>query len=466
MSERPFELSGINHLALVCRDMARTVDFYSGVLGMPLVKTILPFDMGQHFFFDCGGGDCLAFFWFPDAPEPAPGVSAPKARPDQGELTSAIGSMNHVAFNVAPERIEDYRDRLLAAGVDCTEVANHDDSEYGLSKKMPRACSSAPSTSRTRRHPPRVRSLDPRARPGRRPPRARHGRAGRYGLTASRSFGYSPVAARQASAAPRPPCGPRRTPRPRRRSRRAPRPRTCGPPPGWPEDRCPVAATSPAAPGEPPRPPARRPASPGSSTPCVAPWARHHGTGRRGSVRRCTPTASTRCRKTWRRAGPPSVAGSAPTSQAGRHRDGGAEGGLLPHAAAAPARAGAAVRPHARRRHRQLIDTVMVPAVGAAYEQGWSVRRLSMDIQYLGPVAGGRGGRGLGDAAGAVHRVRPGRGRHRQWPAGGHWQPDLQGHAAPLATGQLVGSRTAEMKKSSIWRMTSTKRSKSTGLVT
>jgi catechol 2,3-dioxygenase-like lactoylglutathione lyase family enzyme len=135
--ERPFELSGINHLALVCRDMARTVDFYSGVLGMPLVKTIeLPFGMGQHFFFDCGGGDCLAFFWFPDAPEPAPGVSAPAARPDQGELTSAIGSMNHVAFNVSPERIEGYRDRLLAAGVDCTEVANHDDSEYGLSKKM------------------------------------------------------------------------------------------------------------------------------------------------------------------------------------------------------------------------------------------------------------------------------------------------------------------------------------------
>jgi catechol 2,3-dioxygenase-like lactoylglutathione lyase family enzyme len=137
MTDRPFELSGINHLALVCRDMARTVDFYAGVLGMPLVKTIeLPFGMGQHFFFDCGGGDCLAFFWFPDAPEPVPGVSAPKARPDQGELTSAIGSMNHVAFNVPAEHIENYRDRLLAAGVDCTEVANHDDSEYGLSKQM------------------------------------------------------------------------------------------------------------------------------------------------------------------------------------------------------------------------------------------------------------------------------------------------------------------------------------------
>jgi catechol 2,3-dioxygenase-like lactoylglutathione lyase family enzyme len=133
----PFELGGINHLALVCRDMARTVDFYSGVLGMPLVKTIeLPFGMGQHFFFDCGGGDCLAFFWFPDAPEPAPGISAPRTRPDRGELTSAIGSMNHVAFAVPPDKIDAYRDRLMAAGVDCTEVANHDDSEFGLSEQV------------------------------------------------------------------------------------------------------------------------------------------------------------------------------------------------------------------------------------------------------------------------------------------------------------------------------------------
>ena len=35
-----FEFRGINHLALVCRDMERTVDFYTNVLGMPLVKTI------------------------------------------------------------------------------------------------------------------------------------------------------------------------------------------------------------------------------------------------------------------------------------------------------------------------------------------------------------------------------------------------------------------------------------------
>ena len=132
-----FELRGINHLALVCSDMARTVDFYTNVLGMPLVKTIeLPASMGQHFFFDCGGGDALAFFWFPDAPPPVPGVTGPTGRPDQGSLVSARGSMNHVAFAVAPERIDEYRDRLREAGVDCTDVANHDDSEWGISDDL------------------------------------------------------------------------------------------------------------------------------------------------------------------------------------------------------------------------------------------------------------------------------------------------------------------------------------------
>jgi catechol 2,3-dioxygenase-like lactoylglutathione lyase family enzyme len=71
-----FDFMGVNHLALVCKDMARTVEFYRDVLGMPLTKTIdLLMGRGQHFFFDIGNGDSLAFFWFPDAPEAAPGVS-------------------------------------------------------------------------------------------------------------------------------------------------------------------------------------------------------------------------------------------------------------------------------------------------------------------------------------------------------------------------------------------------------
>ncbi len=132
-----FELRGVNHLALVCSDMAETVEFYTEVLGLELVKTIeLPGGMGQHFFFDIGGGDCLAFFWFADGVEAAPGVAAPSALPGRGELATAVGSMNHVAFDVAPERIEEYTARLKAKGIECTEIANHDDSDFGIARAL------------------------------------------------------------------------------------------------------------------------------------------------------------------------------------------------------------------------------------------------------------------------------------------------------------------------------------------
>jgi catechol 2,3-dioxygenase-like lactoylglutathione lyase family enzyme len=134
---KEFELRGVNHLALVCRDMARTVDFYTNVLGMPLTKTIdLPRGMGQHFFFDIGNGDSLAFFWFPEAPEAAPGIAAPDALIGRGSLVSAHGSMNHIAFDVPAERIEEYREKLIARNVEVTEVINHDNSPRQVSPEM------------------------------------------------------------------------------------------------------------------------------------------------------------------------------------------------------------------------------------------------------------------------------------------------------------------------------------------
>jgi catechol 2,3-dioxygenase-like lactoylglutathione lyase family enzyme len=125
-----FEIQGINHLALVCRDMKKTVGFYSGVLGMPLTKTInLPHGMGQHFFFDIGNGDQLAFFWFRDAPASVPGITHPKDLVGHGSITSAHASMNHVAFKIPVDRVDEYRTKLEEAGIDCTPVVNHDDSE-------------------------------------------------------------------------------------------------------------------------------------------------------------------------------------------------------------------------------------------------------------------------------------------------------------------------------------------------
>ena len=136
-NNKEFEFCGVNHLALVCNDMAKTVEFYRDVLGMPLVKTIdLPGGRGQHFFFDMGNGDSLAFFWFPEAPKAAPGIAAPAALPTKGNFMSAHGSMNHIAFNVPAEKFDEYYERLQAKGIEVTQILNHDNSPTQASDHM------------------------------------------------------------------------------------------------------------------------------------------------------------------------------------------------------------------------------------------------------------------------------------------------------------------------------------------
>lgn len=124
---KEFELQNINHLALVCKDVVATLDFYSNTLGLSLVKVMkMPGD-GKHFFFDIGNGGTLAFFWFPNAPEAAPGIAS--MSPDAhltGNIATAHASMNHVAFNVPLEKLEKYRENLIAKGIQVTPISNAD----------------------------------------------------------------------------------------------------------------------------------------------------------------------------------------------------------------------------------------------------------------------------------------------------------------------------------------------------
>lgn len=127
-----FQLQGINHLALVCKDMACTIDFYCNTLGLHLIKTIQLPDGGQHFFFDVGNGDALAFFWFPEAPEAVPGIASVHPNAWQtGNITTAHGSMNHVAFKVPVEKLQEYRDKLTAKGIPTTPILHHADVPSG-----------------------------------------------------------------------------------------------------------------------------------------------------------------------------------------------------------------------------------------------------------------------------------------------------------------------------------------------
>lgn len=137
VADKTFEFRGVNHAAFVCRDMAKTVEFYRDILGMRLVKSLdLPQESGQHFFFDMGNNNCIAFFWFPEAPEATPGISAPKTLPTSGDFRSAHGSLNHLAIDIAAEQFDDFYERLQNHGIEVSPVLNHDHSKYQVSRDV------------------------------------------------------------------------------------------------------------------------------------------------------------------------------------------------------------------------------------------------------------------------------------------------------------------------------------------
>jgi catechol 2,3-dioxygenase-like lactoylglutathione lyase family enzyme len=147
LSERKnpkFQIKGLSHVALVVEDMQRTVNFYQGVLGFPLIKTLqLAGDSGQHFFFDMGDGQSsLAFFWFPVLHKVPPGITVPKNNvgefEESGEavgFTSAVGSLNHIAFNVDTDKVPEYKAKLQAAGIAVSPIIYHYHTDYGFGDK-------------------------------------------------------------------------------------------------------------------------------------------------------------------------------------------------------------------------------------------------------------------------------------------------------------------------------------------
>jgi glyoxylase I family protein len=96
---------GIHHAALICSDVERTIQFYQGLLGFPLVELVENRDYkgSTHFFFDLGNQTLLGFFDFPGLGL-QPGVES-------------IGSVQHIAISVPRDRWEQLRARLDEAGV-------------------------------------------------------------------------------------------------------------------------------------------------------------------------------------------------------------------------------------------------------------------------------------------------------------------------------------------------------------
>jgi catechol 2,3-dioxygenase-like lactoylglutathione lyase family enzyme len=100
---------GLHHCALLCADVERTVRFYQEVLEFPLTEIFENRDYkgSNHFFFDIGNGNLLAFFDLPGL--------------DLGPYAEVLGGLHHLAISVEPERWERLRGNLEAAGVDYQE---------------------------------------------------------------------------------------------------------------------------------------------------------------------------------------------------------------------------------------------------------------------------------------------------------------------------------------------------------
>ena len=107
-AERPSSSArGIHHTALVSSDVERTIRFYQGILEFPLTEIIenRDYEGSNHFFFDVGNGNLLAFFDFPGL--------------DLGPYIETLGNLNHIAISVTKEKWDYLRGKLAAAGVEC-----------------------------------------------------------------------------------------------------------------------------------------------------------------------------------------------------------------------------------------------------------------------------------------------------------------------------------------------------------
>jgi catechol 2,3-dioxygenase-like lactoylglutathione lyase family enzyme len=102
----PSSARGLHHFAVLCSDVEQTVRFYQELLEFPLTEIFENRDYkgSNHFFFDIGNGNLLAFFDFPGLP--------------LGPYAEVLGGLHHIAISVTPEKWERLKGKLDAAGVE------------------------------------------------------------------------------------------------------------------------------------------------------------------------------------------------------------------------------------------------------------------------------------------------------------------------------------------------------------
>src|SRR3989442_13689807 len=101
----PTTARGVHHVAMLCVNVERTIQFYQGILEFPLTDGFENRDYkgSTHFFFDIGHGNAIAFFDFPGL--------------DLGAYQEVLGGLHHLALSMEPGQWERIKAKLDAAGV-------------------------------------------------------------------------------------------------------------------------------------------------------------------------------------------------------------------------------------------------------------------------------------------------------------------------------------------------------------
>ena len=104
--ERPESSArGLHHVAFLSSNVEQTVRFYQELLEFPLTDIFENRDYrgSNHFFFDIGNRNMLAFFDFPGL--------------DLGPYAEVLGGLHHIAISVEPDKWQRLKDKLEDAGI-------------------------------------------------------------------------------------------------------------------------------------------------------------------------------------------------------------------------------------------------------------------------------------------------------------------------------------------------------------
>jgi glyoxalase family protein len=104
------QVQGVHHITMVGSNREATIDFYQGVLGMPLIFEQPNLDVPEelHLYFDPGDGRLLTFFVRPTR------VADPTPNPQE------IGNLHHLAFTVSRAVYTQVTQRLAERGIENT----------------------------------------------------------------------------------------------------------------------------------------------------------------------------------------------------------------------------------------------------------------------------------------------------------------------------------------------------------